>query len=49
VVIDTKAWRVDAAATSKRRTGIRASRGWHEMPKVQRHDPLPSARPAKSA
>jgi N-methylhydantoinase B len=48
VVIDTEAWRVDAAATAKRRASIRESRGWHETPKVQRHDPSPAHR-AKSA
>jgi len=49
VVIDTKAWRVDAAATAKRRAGIQASRGWRETPKVQRHDPPPAVSTAKSA
>ena len=36
---------VDAAATAKRRAAIRAARGWREVPKVQRHDPVPT-RPA---
>ena len=49
VVIDTKGWRVDKAATEKRRNRIRASRGWREAPKVQRHDPPPAARAVKSA
>jgi N-methylhydantoinase B len=49
VVIDTQAWRVDAAATERRRARIRLSRGWREVPKVQRHDPPPAPRPAKSA
>jgi hypothetical protein len=40
VVIDTKAWRVDIAATAKRRSEIRARRGWRDVPRVQRHDPL---------
>jgi len=40
VVIDTKMWGVDVAATSKLRTEIRAARGWREVPKVQRHDPI---------
>ena len=40
VVIDTKAWRVDAATTAERRSAIRARRGWRDVPKVQRHDPL---------
>jgi N-methylhydantoinase B len=48
VVIDTKAWRVDAAATAQRRSVIRARRGWRDVPKVQRHDPL-AACGAKSA
>ena len=49
VVIDTKGWRVDKAATENRRNRIRASRGWREAPKVQRHDPPPAARAVKSA
>jgi hypothetical protein len=48
VVIDTKAWRVDTAATAQRRSVIRARRGWRDVPKVQRHDPL-AACGAKSA
>ena len=40
VIVDTTAWRVDAAATSKLRTEIRAARGWREVPKVQWHDPI---------
>jgi N-methylhydantoinase B len=40
VVIDTKAWRVDIAATAQRRSEIRARRGWRDVPRVQRHDPL---------
>jgi len=48
VVIDTKAWRVDTAATAQRRSVIRARRGWRDVPKVQRHDPV-AASGAKSA
>jgi N-methylhydantoinase B len=48
VVIDTKAWRVDAAATSERRSAFRVRRGWRDVPKVQRHDPV-AASGAKSA
>src|SRR5207249_7823192 len=38
VVIDTQAWRVDAAATEKLRARIAASRGWREVPQVQRSE-----------
>jgi N-methylhydantoinase B len=48
VVIDTKAWRVDAAATSERRSAFRVRRGWRDVPKVQRHDPV-AASGTKSA
>jgi len=40
VVIDTAAWTVDAAATRARRASIAAARGWREVPKVQREDPV---------
>jgi N-methylhydantoinase B len=40
VVVDTSAWRVDAAATEQLRADIRAARGWREVPKVQWHDPV---------
>jgi N-methylhydantoinase B len=40
VVVDTKVWRVDDAATTKLRAEIRAARGWREVPKVQWHDPV---------
>jgi N-methylhydantoinase B len=40
VVIDL-AWRVDEAATARRRGEIAKARGWATVPKVQRHDPLP--------
>jgi N-methylhydantoinase B len=33
--------KLDLAATAKRRAEIRAARGWREVPKVQREDPLP--------
>jgi len=46
VVIDVKRWQVDAAATARRRTEIRAARGWRETPKVQREDPVLQARKA---
>jgi hypothetical protein len=39
VIVDTKAWRVDMAATRERRAQIRAARGWRDVPKVQRHEP----------
>jgi N-methylhydantoinase B len=39
VIVDTKVWRVDLAATSRLRADIRAARGWREVPKVQWHDP----------
>ncbi len=47
VVVDTRAWTVDAAATEAQRAAIRAARGWLEVPKVQRHDPLPLQRAAE--
>jgi N-methylhydantoinase B len=40
VVIDRRKWVVNASATRERREGIRARRGWREVPKVQRNDPL---------
>jgi len=46
VVIDVARWHVDMAATVRRRSEIRAARGWRETPKVQREDPLPQARKA---
>ena len=39
VVVDTKAWTVDAAATQRRRADMRQRRGWSAVPKVQWHDP----------
>jgi N-methylhydantoinase B len=44
VIVDTKRWAVDAAATEAERARIRAARRWREVPKVQRHDPLPAER-----
>jgi N-methylhydantoinase B len=41
VVIDAGA--VDPAATERLRAELRARRGWREIPKVQRTDPLPQA------
>jgi N-methylhydantoinase B len=41
VVIDTRRWSVDAAATRRRRAEIAERRGWRQPPRVQRHDPLP--------
>jgi N-methylhydantoinase B len=38
VVIDTKAWRIDAATTAECRAAIRSRRGLRDLPKVQRHD-----------
>ncbi|MEA2927973.1 MAG: N-methylhydantoinase [Hyphomicrobiales bacterium] len=40
VIVDTKNWRVDAAASEKLRTEIRRARNWRDVPKVQRHDPV---------
>jgi N-methylhydantoinase B len=42
VVVDTERWVVDEAATKRRREEIRRARGWREVPKVQREDPIPS-------
>ena len=47
VVIDISAWKVDAAATARRRAEIAQARGWTETPKVQRHDPVLLARAAE--
>jgi N-methylhydantoinase B len=43
VVVDTQRWVVDEPATKRRRDEIRKARGWREVPKVQRHDPMPSS------
>jgi N-methylhydantoinase B len=42
VVIDVRGWTVNAAATQRCRAEIRAQRGWRQVPKVQREDPVPS-------
>ena len=47
VVIDTAAWKIDVAATNRRRDEIAKSRGWIEVPTVQRHDPVLRARAAE--
>ena len=47
VVIDVKGWKVDSAATARRRAEIAKARGWSETPKVQRHDPVLLARAAE--
>jgi N-methylhydantoinase B len=47
VVIDLSRWKVDEAATKRRRDEIRKARGWTAVPKVQRHDPMPLARAAE--
>jgi N-methylhydantoinase B len=47
VVIDVAAWRIDEAATAKRRYDIKTARGWTSVPKVQRHDPMPLPRAAE--
>ena len=47
VVIDVKAWKVDRATTQRRRSEIAKARGWTEVPKVQRHDPVLLARAAE--
>ena len=47
VVIDTRTWTVDAAATRARRATIAAARAWRTVPKVQREDPVPQQRAAE--
>jgi len=39
VIINTPTWTVDAAATQRRRTSIRAARGWTAVPKVLGEEP----------
>jgi len=46
VIIDVRTWAVNAAATQQRRAEIRARRGWREVPKVQRSDPVLAERPS---
>ena len=38
--------KIDQAATARQRAEIRAARGWREVPKVQREEPLPKAKKA---
>ena len=40
VIVNTKNWTVDDAATVQMRSKIRVARAWLETPKVQRHDSL---------
>ena len=47
VVIDTRGWTIDGAATERAQAAIRKARGWKEVPKVQRHDALPIAKVAE--
>src|SRR5512138_537638 len=39
VMIDPQRWQVDVEATARRRSELRASRGWRGVPKVQWTDP----------
>jgi N-methylhydantoinase B len=39
VAIDTHNWKVDEAATQRRRADIRAARGWSEVPTVLWDEP----------
>jgi N-methylhydantoinase B len=45
VIIDAGTWTVNEPATQRRRAEIRVRRGWREVPKVQRSDPVPSEQP----
>lgn len=47
VIVNTKTWRVDGAATTKLRAEIGIARGWREVPKVQWHDPVALNQAAK--
>jgi N-methylhydantoinase B len=47
VVVDVETWTIDADRTARERAHIRAQRAWREVPKVQRHDPLPLPRAAE--
>ena len=47
VIVDTKTWTVDAAATKAARDGLRAARAWREVPKVQWTDPVSEVRAAE--
>src|SRR6185295_7844391 len=42
VVVNTETWRVDHNATKALRARIAASRGWREVPKVQRYSVVAS-------
>ena len=42
VVVDTRTWRVDESATKALRVEVAASRGWCEVPKVQRYSVVAS-------
>jgi N-methylhydantoinase B len=46
VVIDAQTWAVDGPATERRRTDMRARRGWRVVPKVQWSDPVGEPSPA---
>jgi N-methylhydantoinase B len=46
-VIDTATWTVDKTATRARRAAIAAARGWRDVPKVQREDPVLRQRAAE--
>ena len=47
VIVDTKTWAVDAAATRIARDALRARRNWREVPKVQWTDPVADVRAAE--
>lgn len=47
VIVDTKTWTVDAAATKAARDKLRAKRNWREVPKVQWTDPVSVANAAE--
>jgi N-methylhydantoinase B len=40
VIVDTKTWKADNAATEKLRAEMRKARGWADVPKVQWLDPI---------
>jgi N-methylhydantoinase B len=47
VVVDTRRWTVDPAATKQRRAAIAEMRGWRQVPKVLREDPSPVKKAAE--
>ncbi|MEZ5854507.1 MAG: hydantoinase B/oxoprolinase family protein [Hyphomicrobiaceae bacterium] len=49
VVISTATWTIDEAATKSCQDEIRRQRAWHEVPKVQWHDPIPPTDTTKAA